>query len=82
MTPEERKARAVRVSMMLENGELDAAFRDVKADLHAEWERCFDSQERDNLWRSLHILNLVREKLTSLAGAANDGSLSAIRRVK
>ena len=82
MTPDERTARAFRVRAMLEDGELGIAFDEIKADLHAEWERTHDAAERENIWRAINSLNLVRSKLGSMMSGANDGTISAIRRAK
>jgi len=82
MTPEARRARAFRVTAMLEDGELGAAFDEVKADLIAEWERTFDPAEREALWRAVNSLSLVRARLASfMSGAArSDGAMAAVRR--
>lgn len=82
MTVEQRQSRGFRVRAMLEDGELGAAFDDVKADLIAEWERCFDAGEREALWRAVNTLNLVRGRLASFAGGAarGDGAMAAVRR--
>lgn len=82
MTPEERRARAFRVQALMEDGDLNAAFDSVKADMMAEWERTHDASERENLWRAVNTLNLVRARLASMMSGANDGSMSAIRRAK
>lgn len=82
MSPQEREARAIRVRALLEDGDFQSAWDDVKADFIAEWERAHDQAERENLWRAVDILNRVRSRLGSfMTGVARvDGALSAVRR--
>ncbi len=64
------------------DGEIGAAFDDVKAQFISTWESCRDAHERDNLWTAVDILNQVRSRMASMASGEPDGSVSAIRRVK
>lgn len=52
MSPEERRGRGFRVQAMMQDGEINSAFDDVRADFIEEWERTHDAAERDNLWRA------------------------------
>lgn len=67
---------------MMQDGEIGAAFGDVKAQFISQWETCQDAQERDNLWRAVDIVNRVRGSLAAMAAGEPDGSMSAIRRIK
>lgn len=82
MTPEQRRVRASRVRDMMDDGEIGAAFDDVKAQFISQWEACRDAHERDNLWRAVDILNQVRGRLAAMAAGEPDGSVTAIRRIK
>lgn len=82
MSPEERRARAFRVQAMMEDGEITTAFDDIEKEFADEWKRAATTEERENLWRAVKIVSLVRQRLANYASAASDGSMSAIRRVK
>ena len=77
-SPEERARRAVAIRALLDDANVKAGFAQVEADLTDEWRRCFDAQERDNLWRALNVMDRLQCWLRS--GASAD--LTAIRRVK
>lgn len=76
MTPEERAARAVAIRALLDDANVKAAFGQIEADLIDEWRRCFDTAERENLWRALNVLERLKTWL--LSGASAD--LVALRR--
>lgn len=80
MTPEQRRGRALRVSAMMEDGDLKSAFDDVEADLTAEWQRCFDAVERENLWRAQNVLRMIRTKLTQF-GSLGTSDITELRRL-
>jgi hypothetical protein len=82
MTPEQRRVRASRIRELMQDGEIAAAFDDVKAQFVSQWETCRDAAERDNLWRAVDVVNRVRGSLAAMAAGEPDGSVSAIRRVK
>ena len=82
MSPEERRARAFRVQAMMEDGEITAAFNDVELEFTEEWKRAATTEERENLWRAIKVVSLVRQRLANYASASSDGSMSAIRRVR
>lgn len=82
MNSEQRRVRASRIRDMMGDGEIGAAFDDVKAQFISQWETCRDAHERDNLWRAVDILNRVRGSLVALSAGEPDGSVSAIRRTK
>jgi len=81
VSPEERRARAFRVQAMMEDGEITAAFNDIEAEFTEEWKRSQTCDERENMWRAIKIVSLVRQRLANYASASSDGSMSAIRRV-
>lgn len=82
MSPEERRARAFRVQAMMEDGEITTAFDDIELEFTEEWKRAQSTDERENMWRAIKIVSLVRQRLANYASAASDGSMSAIRRIK
>lgn len=78
MSPEERRARAIRIQALMEQDELRQAFDDVKAVLTDEWSRCHDPDGRENLWRAVNIADRLQ---TWMHAAAHDPSLTPIKRV-
>ena len=74
----ELKARAVRMGLLLDDGDIQAAFADMEADLIAAWKHTQESTERDNLWRAVQGL----EKLQTWMRSAASYDLTALRRVK
>jgi hypothetical protein len=76
LSAEERARRAAAIRALLDDANIKAAFAQVEADLVDEWRRCFDAQERDNLWRALQATERVQTWLRS--GASAD--LTALRR--
>lgn len=78
MTAEERARRAVGVKMLLDDPNVRDAFAAIEADLVGEWKRCFDAQERDNLWRALNSL----ERLQAWLRSAASHDLTALKRQK
>lgn len=79
MTPEERRARAYRVAALMEEGELSSVLTDIQENAIARWKTCFDEVERNNLWRFVHLIDLVRGNFASIAA---EGRLTEIRRMK
>jgi hypothetical protein len=78
MSPEDRASRAISIRMLLEDPNTQEAFAAVKADIVAEWERTFDRDERENLWRAINTIERVKTWL--LSSASSD--LTALRRAK
>jgi hypothetical protein len=78
MTPEQRARRAAVVRALLDDANVRDAFAAIEADLVAEWKRCFDAHERDNLWRAVNIV----ERLQAWLRSAASHDLTALRRQK
>lgn len=78
MTPAERAGRAIAVRALLEDPNIKDALASIEGDLIDEWRKTFDAQERDNLWRSVQIMD--RLKTWMLSAASHD--LTALRRTK
>lgn len=78
MTPEELRARAIRMQAFLDDDDIKAAFAGVETELTEEWRRCFDERERDNLWRALQIIDRLKTWMRSAASYDR----TQIRRVK
>ena len=66
---------------MMEDGEISTAFDDIEQEFTDEWKRSQTPEERENMWRAIKVLSLVRTRLANYASAASDGSMSAIKRV-
>lgn len=79
MTPEERRARAYRVAALMEDGELLGVLADIEADTMREWRNCFDANERDNLWRFIRLIEIMRSRFGEIAA---EGRITDIRRLK
>ena len=78
MTPEQRARRAAAVKVLIDDPNVREAFAAIEADLVDEWKRCFDADERDNLWRAVSVMARLRAWLRS--AASHD--LAALRRAK
>jgi hypothetical protein len=78
MSPEQRARRAMAVKALLDDQNVRDAFAAIEADLVAEWKRCFDAQERDNLWRAVSTL----ERLQAWLRSAASHDLAALKRQK
>ena len=76
MTSEERARRAIAVRALLDDPNVQDAFAAVEADLTAEWRRAQSVDERENIWRALHVMERVKTWLRS--AASHD--LTALRR--
>lgn len=83
MTPSERAARASVFRGALEDGIISETLDEIEDQFTGQWKTCFDALERDNLWRTVMIVRLLKQKMGSIAdGRMDSGDVSAIRRVK
>ncbi len=80
MTPNEIDARAAVFRGALEDGVISEVLNEMEQQFTDEWKRCRDALERDNLWRSVMILGMLRQRLGVIANSSGD--LSAIRRAR
>jgi hypothetical protein len=78
VTPEEHRARGYRLSALLDDPDIQDAFRDIEDELSESWKSCFDADERHNLWLSIRLLDKLQTWMRS--GASYD--LTALRRMK
>src|SRR3546814_9800230 len=78
MNADDRRARAIRFHAALENGVLNEAMDDLEQQFTAEWKVASTVEERENLFRTVRILNLLRSHMAAIIGGAHDG-ISAIR---
>jgi hypothetical protein len=81
VTPNERSARASIFRAAIEDGVLGETLDAIEAQFTAEWKTTFAADERDNLWRSVRVVQLLRQHMASIAGGERDG-LAAIKRLK
>ena len=79
MNANQRAGRAAIFRAALEDGVIRESLDEIEAQMIATWKTTFDERERDNLWRSVHILNLLRQNLGMIA--AGD-TVTALRRAK
>ena len=75
---DELRARAIRMQLLLDDADIQAGFADIEADLMGAWKRCHDSAERENLWRTLNLIDRLQTWMRSSASY----DLTALRRVK
>lgn len=68
MTPEARRERAFRARRALDEGVVSEALAEVRADLHAEWERARWHSTRERLHAELRALDRVVQRVTIMAG--------------
>lgn len=78
VTAEERTARAIAVRELLDDVNVKDALAGIEADLIGEWKRSQTTDERENCWRALNIMERLRTYLTSYASS----DLTALRRAK
>lgn len=79
MTPEERRARAYRVAALMEEGELLEVLNDIEEQTVREWRNCHDANERDNLWRFVKLIEIMRSRFGEIAA---EGRITDIRRLR
>ena len=79
MTQEERRARAYRVAALLEDGELSSVLTNMQDDAINEWKVCHNIDERENLWRFVKMIDLVKTNFSSIAA---EGRFTEIKRMK
>jgi hypothetical protein len=77
-SPEERARRAVAVRALLDDPNVQEAFRSIEADLTAEWKRARTTEERENIWRAVNVI----ERLQAWLRSAASHDLAALRRAK
>lgn len=81
MTREERQSRSITFRAALEDGVLRTCLDDLEAQFTNEWKSANTLEERENLFRTVRILNLLRSHAASIIAGEHDG-ISAIRRIK
>lgn len=78
MSPEERAARSARIRELLAHSEVQAAFAQIDADLINEWKNSRETNERENCWHALQIMERLKTWLNSNASS----DLTALRKAK
>jgi len=73
---EARARRAVAVRALLDDPNVKEAFAAVEADLTAEWKRARSTDERENIWRAVDVM----ERLKTWLRSAASHDLTALRR--
>lgn len=81
MTREERQARSITFRAAMEDGIIRACLDDLEAQFTNEWKAAGTMEERENLFRTVRVLNLLRSHAASIIAGEHDG-ISAIRRIK
>lgn len=81
MTPAERQSRALSFRAALEDGVVHETLSAIEEQFTKEWKIAASLDERENLWRSIRIIGLMRSHMANIAAGEHDG-ISAIRRIK
>lgn len=81
MTPAGRQSRAITFRAALEDGVLSDCLSDVETQFMAEWKTTFSAEERENIWRTIRVIQLMRSHMASIVAGERDG-ISAIKRVR
>ena len=81
MSHHERAAKAAILRGALEDGVIGECLTKIEDQFIDEWKRSQTMEERDNCWRSVRIVLLLRQHMASIIAGERD-SVTAIRRVK
>lgn len=81
MTPNEREARALTFRAALEDGVIRETLDAVEAQFMSEWKATFSAEERENIWRTVRVIQLMRSHMASIAAGEHRG-MSAIKQIK
>jgi hypothetical protein len=73
---EERARRAVAVRALLDDRNVQDAFASIEADLTREWKCALTTEERENIWRAVNVM----ERLQAWLRSAASHDLTALRR--
>lgn len=75
---EARARRAAAVRALLDDAHVREAFAAIEADLAAEWKRARTTEERENIWRAVDLI----ERLKTWLHSAASHDLTALRRAR
>lgn len=64
---DELRARAIRMQLLLDDPDIQAAFADMEAELMKDWKACRDQNERENFWRAVNGLDRLQVWMRSAA---------------
>lgn len=81
MTPAERQSRAITFRAAMEDGILSECLSSVENQFMNEWKVTFSSEERENIWRTIRVIQLMRSHMASIVAGERDG-IAAIKRLK
>lgn len=81
MTPNERSAKGAIYRAALEDGVVTETLDVIEAQFIKEWKNTFDASERDNCWRVVRIIQLLKSHMGAIVAGERD-SISAIKRMK
>jgi hypothetical protein len=76
LTPEQRSLRAVAIKALVNDPNVKEAFAAIEADLVAEWKSSRTTDERENCWRAIDVM----ERLKAWLNSAQSHDLTALRR--
>lgn len=81
MTPNERAGRAMRFRALIEDGEIKELLDEIEATFTNEWKAAQTADERENCFRAVRILSLLRQHMAAIVAGERD-KVTAIRRAK
>jgi hypothetical protein len=67
MTPEERAARAIACQNLLNDPNVKDALAHIRSEFTDEWRRSQTTQERENMWRAMNIMDRLEQWLRTAA---------------
>lgn len=81
MNQHERAAQASIFRAALEDGVIGRTLEQIEADFIAEWKRSRTPEERENCWRTVNVIQILRQRMAAIAAGERD-SVTAIRLAK
>lgn len=81
MNQHERAAKASIFRGALEDGVIAECLTDIETQFVDEWKRSQTADERENCWRTVRVVQLLRQHMAAIIAGERD-SVTAIRRAK
>ena len=79
MNANQRAGRAAIFRAALEDGVIKECLDDIEARFIESWKVTHDERERNNLWRSVHILNMLRQQMSMIVAGEPVTAIPRIR---
>lgn len=84
MSVEERAARAATFRAALQDGVIKEVLDEIEAQFTSDWKTARTPDERENCWRAVNILSLLRQKMgtISVEPKLHSADVTQIRRAR